>query len=419
MDEEKQPGAVAREVSEQTGREHDDDSGQQARSEGEADQDSPGQGRAGGPSLLDMPYTRLLELLTVNDQPAYRAGQVYGWLHAKNAGSLEQMTDIPKALRQFLSERYTVWPLKLAAKVVSRDGSIKYGWLTQAGDPVEAVLMPGFRYGNVLCVSSQSGCGMACKFCETGYMGLRGYLTAGMILQQLYQAEADSGISVDRIVFMGMGEPLANLRAVRRVIGQLCGKAAREHGRGWSPRRITVSTVGMLKPMQLMAETFPRVNLALSLHFTTNDLRAQHMPKADSDVTALAEMLYYYRQMNGGKVSIEYALMRGINDSADDAKRLARFAAMETVGKQSDLVLRADALPKRPRQQPLPLHVNLIAYNPIPSARQYLPTGEREIDDFAASLRDAGVPVTVRHSRGRDVGAACGQLGAEMLKSRA
>lgn len=354
--------------------------------------------------------------MTELGQPAYRAGQVYRWLHQRNAGSCEQMTDLPRPLREQIAARYSVWPLRLSARVTSSDGSIKYGWLTPGGDPVEAVVMPGFKYGTAICVSSQSGCGMACKFCETGYMGLRSYLSAGMILQQLYQSEVESGQTVDRIVFMGMGEPLLNLRAVRRVVGQLCGRAAHEYGRAWSPRRVTVSTVGLIQPMIRMADSFPRVNLALSLHFTTNDMRAEHMPKADSDVAGLAEALYYYRQINGGKVSIEYALMQGLNDSEADAQRLIRFARMNLLRKDSELMRKAEAQPAPSRQQPLPLHVNLIAYNPIPSARQYKATSERDIDAFARILRDADVPVTVRHSRGRDVAAACGQLGAEMLK---
>ncbi|MCC7478883.1 23S rRNA (adenine(2503)-C(2))-methyltransferase RlmN [bacterium] len=366
--------------------------------------------------LVDLPLARLQSLLADVGQPAYRAGQIFRWLHLRNAGSLEQMTDLPRTLREELAARCVVWPMRLSAKVKSSDGSIKYGWMTPEGDPVEAVVMPGFKYGTAICVSSQSGCGMACKFCETGYMGLRSYLSAGMILQQLYQAEADSGVAVDRIVFMGMGEPLLNLRAIRRVIGQLCGRAAREFGRGWSPRRITVSTVGLVQPILKMADTFPRVNLALSLHFTTNDARKQHMPQADSDVTELAEALYYYRQINGGKVTIEYALMKDINDTDADAQRLIRFARLGLVRKDSELVARADARPAPPHQQALPLHVNLIAYNPIPSAKQYLPTSESRIDEFARILRDAGIPVTVRHSRGQDVAAACGQLGAAMLK---
>lgn len=364
-------------------------------------------------SLLDLPLERLQGICSELGEPAYRARQIFTWLHERNAASPAQMTDIPAALREHLAEHYKTWPMKLSAKVRSSDDSVKYGWFTGHGDPVEAVLMPGFDYGTSLCVSSQSGCGMACSFCQTGYMGLRSYLSAGEILQQLYESEVQSGISVDRIVFMGMGEPLQNLRAVRRVIDILCGKP----GRDWSPKRITVSTVGLVKPMLLMARTFPRVNLALSLHFTTKDMRKEYMPQADHDVNELAEALFFYRQANGGKVTIEYTLMKDINDSEADANRLIRFARLSGLAQDSDLMLEALSHQAPVHQQPLPLHVNIIAYNPIPGAKHIKATPERGINEFARILRDASVPVTVRHSRGQDVSAACGMLGTEMAKA--
>lgn len=397
--------------------------------------------------LLDLPLERLRDIVATQNLPAYRAGQIFDWVHLRNASSAAQMTDLPAGLREQLAERYSVWPMQLRRKVVSGDGSIKYGWLTGEGNPVEAVLMPGFDYGTALCVSSQSGCPMACGFCQTGYMGLKQYLSAGEILQQIYHAEADSGLPVDRVVFMGMGEPLLNLRAVRRVIDVLTGggvtdpdgfavrpgqpKTAaggigKSHGRGWSPRRITVSTVGIVAPILTMARSYPRVNLALSLHFTTKEGRAKHMPQAEHDPHKLAEALFFYRQVNGGKLTIEYTLMRGENDSDEDAKRLAKFAHLhlEGVGSHPHLgrgqgpapsKLLAEALSHEPppHQQALPIHVNLIAYNPIVSAN-YKATPERGIDHFARILRDSGVPVTVRHSRGQDVAAACGMLGTEM-----
>jgi 23S rRNA (adenine2503-C2)-methyltransferase len=357
--------------------------------------------------LLDLPLERLRDIVVAQNLPRYRAGQIFDWLHVRDASSAAQMTDLPAQLRAQLDESYGVWPMELTRKVVSGDGSVKYGWMTAEGNPVEAVLMPGFDYGTALCVSSQSGCGMACKFCQTGYMGLRQYLSAGEILQQVYHAEADSGLAVDRVVFMGMGEPLANLRAVRRVIDVLTGTP----GRGWSPRRITVSTVGIVAPILTMARSYPRVNLALSLHFTTEEGRAKHMPEAETDPQKLAEALFFYRQVNGGKLTIEYTLMRGENDGDEDAKRLAKFAYLK-VG-QSELAAEALSHDPPPHQQALPIHVNLIAYNPIISAN-YKATPERGIDHFARILRDAGVPVTVRHSRGQDVAAACGMLGTEM-----
>jgi 23S rRNA (adenine2503-C2)-methyltransferase len=373
--------------------------------------------------LLDLPLERLRDIVAAQGLPSYRAGQIFDWLHVRNASCAAQMTDLPQALRAQLDEQYATWPMTLARRIVSGDGSIKYGWLTADGNPVEAVLMPGFDYGTALCVSSQSGCGMACGFCQTGYMGLKQYLSAGEILQQVYEAEADSGLPVDRVVFMGMGEPLANLRAVRRVIDVLTG----DPGRGWSPRRITVSTVGLVPPILTMARSYPRVNLALSLHFTTREGRAQHMPQAEHDPQKLAEALFFYRQVNGGKLTIEYTLMRGVNDSDEDAQRLAKFAHLrqEGVGSHphpgrgqgpapSELIAEALSHDPPPHQQALPLHVNIIAYNPIISA-DYKATPERGIDHFARIVRDAGVTVTVRHSRGQDVAAACGMLGTEMV----
>jgi 23S rRNA (adenine2503-C2)-methyltransferase len=169
-----------------------------------------------------------------------------------------------------------------------------------------------------------------------------------------------------------------------------------------------------------MARSYPRVNLALSLHFTTAEGRRKHMPQAESDPRKLAEALFVYRQLNGGKITIEYTLMRGLNDSEEDAKRLVKFARLSGIDRDmpSELVLEALAADSPPNQQALPLHVNLIAYNPIPSA-DYKATPEGGIDAFARVLRDAGVPVTVRHSRGRDVDAACGMLGSEMVKPKA
>ncbi len=167
--------------------------------------------------LLDLTLDDLTADLAAS-QPAYRARQIFGWLHQRGELDPRAMTDLPAALREELATRYVARPLKLAAKRVSTDGSIKYAWLTQNGAPVETVLMPGFEYGAALCLSSQSGCALGCPFCQTGRMGGRGNLSAGEILAQLYAAEADAGIVVERVVFMGMGEPLLNLRNVGQAV---------------------------------------------------------------------------------------------------------------------------------------------------------------------------------------------------------
>jgi 23S rRNA (adenine2503-C2)-methyltransferase len=358
--------------------------------------------------LLDLTLERLSSELGALGQPAYRARQVYEWLHVRNVWEPERMSDLPKALRLLLAEKFDARPMRLLKAQTSADKSVKYLWQTPDGHPVEAVLMP-YRYATALCLSSQSGCPMACKFCQTGYMGLRSWLTAGQILQQLYQAERESGQEVERIVFMGMGEPLLNLRALRRVVEILSGPG----GRAWAPRRITVSTVGLAKPMRLLADTFPRVNLALSLHSTDEAWRKKNMPHADWSLPELMAALFYYRQVNGGKLSLEYTLIAGSNDSDRDAERLTHFAHLRGLPREHELVRAALEHPLPSRAQPLPLHVNLIAYNPIAGAPQLKGSSEARVDYFAQTLRTSEVPVTVRRSRGGDVGAACGQLGSE------
>jgi len=362
------------------------------------------------PLLLDLTPAQLGAAFMELGQPAYRAKQVYHWLHVRGVIDPRQMTDLPAILREQLAETYECEPLRLKTKAVSADGSVKYLWATAAGAPVEAVLMPGFDYGTAVCASSQSGCGFACGFCQTGRLGLREQLSAGQILAQLYNAEALGGTSADRLVLMGMGEPLVNLGAVHQVVEVLTG----EDARNWSARRITVSTVGLYKPMIEMTSTFPRVNLALSLHFTGSTQRSEHMPKAEADLTKLADALFYYRRINGGKITIEYALLEGLNDRERDARRLAQFARLADIDRQGELIQQALENPAPSRQQPLPLHVNLITYNPIPDAPQYRPSAERRVSEFARWLSDAEVPVTVRRSRGADIAAACGQLGSEL-----
>ena len=363
------------------------------------------------PRLLDLSMERLAEEFARLDEPAFRANQVFDWLHVKNVWDPALMTNLPASLRDKLLEQFDNVPLKQMVRLNSRDGSIKYAFLTRGGNPIEAVVMPS-KYGCTLCISSQSGCPMACRFCETGHMGLRAWLSAGEILQQLYLCEADSGYVIDRIVFMGMGEPLLNLRALRRVVEILTSP----RGRDWSPRRITVSTVGLAHPMLKLADSFPRVNLALSLHFTTEEKRREQMPEATHDIVELMAALYYYRRANGGKVSIEFTLISGSNDSDEDARRLVDFARFRGLPLDHPLVLDAEMTDKPARMQPLPVHVNLIAYNPIPSAG-FRGTSEDRIDYFAQYLAGKGVPVTVRRSRGQDVGAACGQLGGEFVNN--
>jgi 23S rRNA (adenine2503-C2)-methyltransferase len=203
---------------------------------------------------------------------------------------------------------------------------------------------------------------------------------------------------------MGMGEPLANLQAVSNAVDVLVDPQLR----GWSPRRITVSTIGLTGRIYEAAGRWPKVGLALSLHFTTTALRQKHMPAAEAEVTLLADALACYRQDNGGKITIEYSLLAGLNDGVEDLERLAAIARLEGTGASAR---GEDSTGSR--LQSLPLPVNLIEYNPAPALGSYRPSPVRVLESFAAGLSNAGVPVTVRHSRGADIAAACGMLGAE------
>jgi 23S rRNA (adenine2503-C2)-methyltransferase len=364
---------------------------------------------AGQPvDLLSLQLDELQAQLVAAGEPAYRAKQVFKWLHGRGILDPLQWSDLPQALRVKLAETCPP-PLTLAATLASEDGSLKYAWRTLAGYPVESVLLPGFDYGTAVCLSCHSGCPLACTFCATGTMGMRARLSAGEMLAQLYEAERLSGQSADRAVIMGMGEALLNLDAVRRTVALL----NHPDGHAWSPRRITISTVGLVKPLIKLADTFPRINLGLSLHFTTAEKRTQYMAGAESDLTLLAEALYYFRRANGGKITLEYLLLDRINDSERDAKRLIAFANLAGLDRQAELVLDANEHPEPSRQQPLPLHVNIIEYNPLPYV-DLRPSTEAQLNRFAAQLADAGVPVSVRHSRGRDVAAACGMLGLQL-----
>lgn len=357
-------------------------------------------------SLLDLTLRQLEDELAVAGQPAFRARQVFRWVHRHGAYDPQLMTDLPRSLRNQLRSSFTRDALELVAVRLSTDGAVKYVWRTPEGHPVEAVHMPGFEYGTVCCVSCQSGCPLACSFCQTGRLGLHCQLSAGQILHQLYYAEREHGAQADRLVFMGMGEPLLNLKAVRQVTETLtCAE-----GRRWSPKRITVSTIGLVTPLARFARTFPRVNLALSLHFTTPHQRAQHMPRAERSLLRLQRGLHNFAINNGGKVSLEYMLLANLNDTDADASRLIRFARFVDDARDSRKKHLRDS--RQPHSSPL--HVNIIEYNPIVGAPQYRPSTPKRVNAFARALRDAGIPVTVRHSRGVDIAGACGMLGSEI-----
>ncbi len=334
-------------------------------------------------NLLELAPEELTALVEGLEQPAYRARQLASWIYARGVADFAAMTDLPRELRERLQASAVVGAPALAAEESSRDGSTKLALRLGDGRTVQGVLMPDD--GRLtLCVSTQVGCGFGCAFCLTGTMGLVRNLTAGEIVGQVWRARAT--LPPDRrlthVVFMGMGEPLANYQATVKALRILTAPA----GFGFSPRRITVSTVGLVQGLERLARENLRVNIAVSLHAATDEVRSRLMPVnrgwgVEDLLAACRRFPLPVRQ----RMTFEYTLLAGVNDATEDARALAR------------------------RLRGLRAKVNLIPFNEWPGSGFRRPPLER-ILGFQRTLLDAGLTATVRWSKGEDVGAACGQL---------
>lgn len=318
----------------------------------------------------------------LGDEP-FRAGQLYSWLHARRASTLDAMTDLPRALRQRLAATHDVgWP-EVAESVLSGDGTVKYLFRLAGGATVETACIPDSRR-RTLCLSTQAGCPLRCAFCLTGLSGFRRNLTVAEILGQV--AVAQSLAPPDdlpwNIVIMGMGEPLLNEEATFRALRVLMDP----RGFGVPPRRVTLSTVGVLPALDHLAAEPVRPNLAISLHAPDAGLRERLMPiEKRYSLDAILAAAERYLPPQGGRVTFEYVLLGGVNDTREHARKLARLL-------------------RQPRGK-----VNLIPLNPAPGIPFEAPT-EAAVSAFCGVLADAGLTVSVRRSRGADILAACGQL---------
>ena len=342
--------------------------------------------------LLSLTPDRLRETLLRHfqerDQPRYRVDQVRHWIYDELARSFGEMTNLPEAERDVLARTF-----RLAEPVAhrvsrSRDGTVKHLWRLDDGELVESVLIPaGDRL--TLCISSQAGCPMGCTFCATGWSGFARQLTAGEIVGQYrasrrWAAENDYG-SVTNLVYMGMGEPLANRKAVMPSLTIL------NQGYGVGARRITVSTVGVVPGILELAERPEQFRLALSLHSPDPELRRRLIPlEKRYPLSELMAALKKFDRAGGKRITLEYTMIRGINDALELAPGLAELASE------------------------LDAFVNLIPFNPIPW-QDWEPSTPGRIRDFAGILEARGVSVAVREPRGRDIEAACGQLKADAL----
>ena len=326
-------------------------------------------------------------------EPRYRTEQVQRAVYRESATSFEQILTLPAAVREALAERFTYEALKAVRCETSSDGTRKALFRTEDGAAVETVQMPTERsQATTICLSSQSGCGMGCTFCATGAMGLIRNLSASEIVDQFlhFRRRSNTRQAPDRAVFMGMGEPLANLRAVERAVRTLVNPATV----GLGARRVTVSTVGLPRGIRAMAGWGVPVSLAISLHAPDDNVRAELVPVARRfPLDTLMDASRLYQQRARRRVTYEYTLLDGVNDGPALAVDLARL-------------LRGQRC-----------HVNLIPFNAYPGAR-YRPTPRDGIRAFRDALRERGLRATVRRTRGRDISGACGQLHAGALAQR-
>ncbi len=332
--------------------------------------------------------TKELETLFLQmGEQRFRAKQVYEWLWQKGATSFEQMTNLSKKLREKLAALYVINAIQVDKVQRSLDGTIKSRFRLHDQHLIESVLIPvpiDNRY--TVCVSSQVGCSLTCKFCATGRMKRLRNLDAAEIVDQVVLVNQQSldtfGHPLTNIVYMGMGEPLLAYRNVMESIERITAP----DGLNMSPKRITLSTAGIAKMIQKLADEEVKFNLALSLHAADDKKRDEIMPiNEQNNLAILMDALEYFYQKTRNRISYEYIAFQDFNDSIEDAKNLVKLC-------------------KR-----FPVRVNIIEYNPIDGA-PFLKSTEHRIDDFAKYLRDHHIMVTVRRSRGKDIDAACGQL---------
>lgn len=341
------------------------------------------------PGLLGLSPTDIAAFVAESGEPAFRAKQILEWIYAKRATSIEAMSSLSKSLRVALAEKFTARCLTIAKVTGSEDTTRKFLLKLQDGRYVETVLIPAnpALYGGdsdrrTLCVSSQVGCAYDCKFCASGLAGFTRNLTAAEIVEQIVQVEAYAGERVDNLVFMGMGEPLANYSNVTKAIEILNA----EWGIGIGARHMTVSTSGLAPQIRKLADFPLQIRLAISLHGASDDVRSQIMPVNQKHPLAeLFEALQYWRSKRKQHITLEYILIEGVNDMLEQARLLAK------------------------RARGIHAKVNLIPYNTV-DGLQWTRPSEAQQDAFRDVLSAAGVTATLRREKGHDIAAACGQL---------
>lgn len=323
-------------------------------------------------------------------EPKFRGKQVFEWVHKKQVSSFDEMTNLSKTLREKLQEKATLGGVEMVRRLVSQiDGTRKYLFALENDSVIESVLMK-YEYGNTVCISTQAGCRMGCRFCASTLDGVERNLTAGEMLSQVYEIQKDCGERISGVVLMGSGEPLDNYDNVVKFIRLV----NHPEGQNMGQRHITLSTCGLTEKMYQLEEEHFQITLAVSLHAPNDEIRKEIMPVAKANpMDRLLAACFDYTQKTKRRITFEYAMIRGVNDSDDCARELA--------GKLRNMLC----------------HVNLIPVNDV-KERDFIKSSADRVKRFASILQENGVETTIRRKLGSDIDAACGQLRRSHLKDK-
>ena len=332
--------------------------------------------------LRSIGYNDLTDLILETGEKKYRAEQIYDWLHKKQAGTFDEMRNVPAALKERIAKEYAIYPVTInRVQESALDGTRKYLFELHDGNLIESVFMV-YEHGNSVCISTQVGCRMGCRFCASTIDGMVRNLTAGEMLSQVYGIMKETGKRISNVVTMGSGEPLDNYDEVLRFLKMLTD----DRGLNISGRNVTVSTCGLVPKIYELADEDLTITLAISLHASSDEKRRELMPIANTySLKELMDACRYYFDRTGRRLTFEYSLVGGVNDTASDAARLAGLL------------------------KGLNCHVNLIPVNPV-RERSYVQSTKQALLSFKNKLEKNHINVTIRREMGRDIDGACGQL---------
>ena len=349
------------------------------------------------PDILDLSLADLASWLNEREQPAYRAEQIFSWIYRKRVTEFARMSNLPESLRDELQRHFRLLGLTKVRRTGSEDSTRKFLFSLSDGNLIETVLIPASPdlYGSAadrktLCVSTQVGCAYGCKFCASGLEGWSRNLRSGEIVEQILQVEAETGEKVNNIVFMGMGEPLANFDNLLRALGAINA----DWGVGIGARHMTISTSGLVPRIRELADQPLQIRLAISLHGATDEVREKIMPvNRKYPLAELMDACAYYASRKKQRITFEFILIEGVNDHLEQAEKLAQLA-------------------RRIRAK-----INLIPYNHVHGLTWSRPSRNQQMA-FLNRVRSRGVDATIRQEKGHDIDAACGQLRLQTVRDK-